>query len=238
MTIEKPILFSGPMVRAILEGRKTVTRRVLKSQPHWENIPESAGWRLCTGCKTTKAATPFMEATVPTSYGATQILALTRVPCRVGDRLWVREAWRTDQCFDEMKPSELDRATPIRMEADGAWINPYDVQQDLEGRYRPPMFMPRWASRITLEVTGVTVERLQDITEEQAVAEGVIPHVRGGWHWHKHNPRDLDDWHQFGFTTLQFAYRDLWRRINAKRPGCTWDDNPWVAAISFRRLGI
>lgn len=99
--------------------------------------------------------------------------------------------------------------------------------------WRPSIFMPRWASRILLEVTEVRVERLQDISEADAKAEGIIPHVRGGWHWREHNPSDLDDWDQFGFKTARDAYGALWESING--PG-SWEANPWVWAVSFRRL--
>ena len=187
----RPILFSGAMIRAILGGSKTQTRRVLKGMAlDWISTPTGfdpqfiadAGNRLCP-------------------YG------------NPGDQLWVREAWRTSKIADELKPSQLvgGSCSPI-------W---YEAQEEVPfhssdfGKLRPSMFMPRWASRITLEITGVRVERLQDITPEDCIAEG----VSGS--------------NSMGRCDLTTSYADLWKSING--PG-SWDLNPWVWVIEFRRL--
>lgn len=221
---ERPILFSAPMVRAILEGRKTVTRRPLKL-PHgfWE----------------TSVTGELVPIPVNCPYG------------KPGDRLYVRETWsdvnlqgapgvayRADDDVRDLMEDEtfLDehgafnysdpRAKPYQF---ACWSE--DLLSGAEGRWRPSIHMPRWASRILLEITVVRVERLQDISEEQALAEGIIPHVRGGWHWHLHDPSNVDDWHQFGFKSPAFAFQDLWIGT-----GGDWDSNPWVWVVEFKRV--
>jgi len=201
MTRERSIIFSGPMVRAILAGRKTQTRRVLKPQP--------AG--LVNGM-------PYYEgrdaAKLPTCpYG------------KAGDKLWVREAcYITKACED---------GAPL---CDPVVIYRADGCEDQPNGYvsRPSIHMPRWASRITLEVVSVRVERLQDISEANAEAEGVSRCCPfgvcngGGFIGGDENCRCAD------ITPTQvFAHR--WDSINGKR-GYSWDSNPWVWAIEFRRV--
>jgi hypothetical protein len=185
---ERPILFSGPMVRAILDGSKTQTRRVVKDAQlegigrcHWSKT----GWahlRLSGGC----SCQP-----VPCPYGYP------------GDRLWVRETWAPERegtgCPDDT--GTLYRAT------DPGWDD-----EDTGLRWRPSIFMPRAASRILLEVTDVCVQRLQDITEDDAREEGYPPkynHCPGEW------------------------FFDTWSSIHGEG---SWDANPWVWALTFRRL--
>lgn len=204
---EMPILFSGPMVRAILDGRKTVTRRVLKPQPRIN----SAGLLLWN--------VPRLSL-----QGDVDMIAMHQKWQR-GDRMWVREAWRCEARWDDVPPRRITHDSPIYYAADP---DPRDSEPGCAGRLRPSMFMPRWASRITLEVTGVKVERLQDISEAEAIAEGVErsapeidpdlfrDYVRGG---------DCD--------TARLSYETLWTSING--PG-SWEANPWVVAISFKRL--
>lgn len=247
---DKPILFSGPMVRAILDGRKTVTRRVLKPQPpEWatfcqelQGLYVSRGW----------APSGLWQWSEPEQNPPRK---LRRWPAHVkgpmagidygmkplhapGDRLWVREAWRTDSGLDHLSGKGIEQAcleagykapwAPIAY-GDGTVVN-WQKEHGL-GRYRHARFMPRWASRITLEVTGVKVERLQDISEEEAAAEGPSCHVCGGGF-----PSE-DDCHCFHRDKpARIDFHALWDSINGKREGASWDDNPWVAAISFRRV--
>lgn len=136
-----------------------------------------------------------------------------------GTKLWVREAWRTESHFNHLPPRDLDptmRATPIQYEA-----GPHaDV---IDGKLRPGMFMPRWASRITLEVTEVRVERLQDISEADAIAEGASRYGPGWRH---------DDGH--GWATGKASFMWLWESINGRG---TFDVYPtWVWAVSFKRV--
>jgi hypothetical protein len=193
---EKPILFSGPMVRAILEGRKTQTRRVLKPQPRSPAL--SDGY--------------WYDADAPGRFddGERAIVAYLS-----GQRLWVREAWRVYCEFDRMPPRDIPTGSHIQYIADNP-ISPW------LSRYRPPMFMPRWASRITLEVSDVKVERLQDISEADAIAEGALLPWTGSPGTACDDTRD---------ARSEFAA--LWNSINGHG---AWDDNPWVAAYSFRRI--
>lgn len=177
---ERPILFSAPMVRALLAGTKTQTRREVKGQvPQWN---ESAEYR------------EFCLRTIRCPYGPP------------GDRLWVRETWGTSAGWDGIKPSELPSIlpnVPIRYAADG-------MKND--GRWRPSIFMLRWMSRITLELTAVRVERLNEISVEDALAEGIE-------HRSMNDPR--------------VEYKHLWESINGAG---SWAKNPWVWALTFKKL--
>jgi hypothetical protein len=187
---DRPILFSAPMVRALLDGRKTQTRRVLKKQ----------------------------------SYAA-------------GDRLWVREAWRPLSGYSNwdirvLYPANdavehfLDGEGP-----DGDWAWPKSADMG----FVPSIHMPRWASRITLIVTNVRVQRLQEISEDDARAEGIAERqIRPGDTRLAgqliFSPNGEDG--PFGYDHVD-GFRQLWNGLNAKR-GFGWDANPWVSAISFR----
>ncbi|MBT9385514.1 hypothetical protein KM176_16690 [Pseudooceanicola sp. CBS1P-1] len=203
---EKPIPFIGPMVRAILEGRKTQTRRVLDA---W--CDEAPAFIFRDGI-----------------YAYDENDAAYHLPKThsVGDLLWVREAWKACSQMDAIPPRDMSPYEPIRYEADG-FIRELSCMMIKPGRFRPPMFMPRWASRLTLRVTDVRVQRLHDISQADAVAEGV-ERVSVGieTHW-----RDYSGDSQFvGGPRSSFC--TLWDSLNAKR-GYGWDANPWVAAYSF-----
>lgn len=203
---ERPILFSAPMVRALIDGRKTVTRRIVKERP---------GHRI----DVTRNSIPVYVTGAPDDGGEP-------IRCPYGvpeDRLWVKETYAFSKAFDRTKPREVpgiqgDRGT-VWWAADGAeeesWIN--------RGRWRPSIHMPRWASRTTLEIVDVRVERLQDITEEDARAEGVTPFRK--------DPEG-DCWTDGTYRT---AFEFLWNEINGWNPN-SWESNPWVWRIEFRRL--
>lgn len=189
---EIPILFSAPMVRALLDGSKTQTRRAVK-------LTDAAHVKEPGGHRRWHPADP--EARLACPYG------------QPGDRLWVREAWSTLGMYDSRKPSDMDPdyVGTIRYMADG----------DKSGKLRPSMFMPRWASRITLEITGVRVERLQACNEFDARQEGSF-----SWAGEQETPvRDLPE--------ARLVYRQLWESING--PG-SWVANPWVWCIEFKRV--
>lgn len=210
------------MVRAVLAGTKTQTRRLVKPQP--TGFVGGPGVTLRDG--TPAPLIPMDETVSPCGQ---EIRSPYGQP---GDRLWVREAWRAPSEFDRVKPSDLPAprngllGTPIIYEA-----SRHESVQF--GKLRPGMFMPRWACRITLEVTGVRVERLQDISEADAVAEGIermpcrVPNTRL---WRNYTPGN-------GWTPSvaipQNSFRSLWESING--PG-SWDLNPWVWAISFQKV--
>lgn len=206
-TKEKPILFTGEMVRAILDGRKTMTRRVMKPQP-----PNNA--QSCLMAADNSGDVKFFKDIIPHHVG----LALTGwVKCpygRPGDILYVREAWRVylrENCpFIQYKSDEYEERIT------------HDIYHDLQFRnrritWRPSIFMPKWASRIRLRVTAVKAERVQDITEEDAIAEGIEPR----------EPNHV--------VSARYRFAQLWNSINAKC-GYSWDSNPYVWVIEFEEL--
>lgn len=193
---ERPILFSAPMVRALLNGTKTQTRRVVADQ--WRYHLDEAGEReqLLQHCR----------------YGQ---------PC---DRLWVRETHAPQaDCWGSWErwlhgaggpPPIIHYAADFEPFQDGQGLM---VRKPFIEKWRPSIHMPRWASRIDLDVTGVRIERLQDISEADAIAEGVEPLTDLG----------------AAFRPAASAYSDLWEQINGVG---SWTANPWVWAISFRRI--
>jgi len=224
---ERPILFSGPMVRALLSGTKTQTRRAMRIQPYDD---ASVTVERFTQTVVDKWGE---DQPGPEVFGAWWADGECGLACpygKPGDRLYVREAWAHVGTMDPgltVYRADYPACVPRRYEN----VPPLSAM-----KWKPGIHMFRKNCRIVLDVTEVRVERLQDISETDAQAEGIIPHVRGGWHWHEHDPSDLDDWHQFGFKTARDAYRDLWDSINGKTPGAAWDANPWVWAVSFRIL--
>lgn len=222
---DRPINMRDWEMRALIEGRKTQTRRVLKPQP--------------IGVESAKWCPPGWIVDHPDD-------AFVFTPPRYapGDRLWVREAWATGMSGNG--PQIAYRATPDFAEID-AWDGPdegagpsfnydrcpgakwHDWLPDVldnDGPWRSPIHMPRWASRITLIVEGVRVQRLQDISEEDAIAEGV--YRVGG---------NMLRWEQYaaveGLTSMSptGAFAALWNSLHGPD---AWDANPWVAAITFR----
>ncbi|MEM9524049.1 MAG: hypothetical protein AAF982_08660, partial [Pseudomonadota bacterium] len=148
------------------------------------------------------------------------------IPYAPGDRLWVREAWQALYEFDHLKPSDISAGSDVLYNADRP-DTPWD------SRKRPSIFMPRWASRLTLTVTNVRVQRVREIGEEDAMAEGMFYERGGGQN------RIVEGWYN-GVKGRSFArshpsqsFRDLWNSLNAKR-GFGWDANPWVVAITFK----
>ena len=204
----RPIIFSGPMVKAILDGKKTQTRRVINPAPY--QVEGSNLWFIKRG----NLAFGLPDGTEL----CTQALALWSV-CpygKCGDRLWVRETWAAFNTgyYDRPEMGVFYRA---------------DGEQDRidRGRWRPSIHMPRKYSRIDLEICSVRVERLQEITLSDVATEGWpdAPIEKSVW------LNELQDLADNGFAW----YRGLWDLLNAKR-GHSWESNPWVWAISFRRL--
>ncbi len=236
MAVIKPILFSKPMVRALREDAKTQTRRLLKPQPD----PRTTD---CTVCRNKWMG----EGSATGGSGTAQWDPWRDLKFMIGDVLWVREEWRTDVSFDHLSPKQIEERciiaghkrgwAPIAYDAGGyspSWGS--NGWHEL-GRRRASMHMPRWASRITLELTGVKVERLQDISEADVKAEGIEYATRpfGDWRlipgiW------DLAGVDQTGLqreppAAIKYAY--LWNTIN-KAEGDRWADNPWVVAPTFK----
>lgn len=202
---ERPILFSGEMVRAVLDGHKSVTRRVVTWKTRFpdfiggrgeEQDPSKWGW--------------FFDG--PSHHGymvlgrglnECQDHGSISIPCpygEPGDRLWVRESFQ----YADSGQQDVFYAA--------------DDERSSVG-WRPSIYMPRWASRLTLEVTKVRVERIQEISEEDAVAEGVFPQ--------ENDPVPPM------VPKAREQFQRLWDSINGDRSGCSWLDNPWVWAVSF-----
>lgn len=204
---ERGILFSAPMVRALLAGTKTQTRRPMSN-------------RLVR----VDGGVPFTNPPA-WAHGAPGSMVL---PCPYGirgDRLWVRETWMPDPprdgtwphvAFDGCKPRDMS-LIPERYRTPAHCLYRADGRDSLTG-WTPAIHMFRWASRITLEVTAVRVERLQDISEDDLAAEGIQELIDAGVD-HDGTPRD--------------TYRALWETLNG--PG-SWAANPWVWAVSFKRV--
>jgi hypothetical protein len=192
---KRPILFSAPMVRALLDGSKTQTRRVVTPTPVID-VRYAGGAYIPTG-KHGDLAIDAPHISLASPYG------------QPGDRLWVRETWCHQ--WDDFTGYQEDKffyraSTPDVQHVDGAEKSPW----------KPSIHMPRAASRITLEITGVRVERLQDISEADAVAEGV-----------------KNSLHLPGGRFARENYEHLWWTINGDG---SWEANPWVWVIEFRKV--
>lgn len=243
---DRPIIFSAPMVRALLEGRKTQTRRVLKPQPPCD---EETG-RAFTG---TFHGPEWYTSTAVDRHGeevpGKEVFGIygddwgRRIPYATGDRLYVREA------------HALVPSSAYRMSAGVPYaVNPDDPDRACIYRdgwersrpgtgWRPSIHMPRWASRLTLTVTDVRVQRLQDISEADAVAEGI--ERLDGSKGPNHFTREITGkWSgSFNAPTAQEVFADLWNSIHPpiirRSAGSTmgnpaaWDANPWVVALTF-----
>ena len=205
---EHPILFSCEMVKAILDGQKTMTRRVVKPQPPTRVTD------IISLCGEWLSAYPNRKAIKPFEYK-------TVCPYGVhGDRLWVRETWNVFTVgWDDYNGGweigyqyeEIPKKLPEHCNI------VYAASHADDGPFRPSIHMPRWASRITLEIASIRVERLQDISEEDAQEEGIIT-----------DPKLWDACYIDGFIRL-------WDSINAAR-GFSWERNPWVWVIEFKKL--
>ena len=204
-TKERPILFSGESVRAILAGRKTQTRRVITPP-----VPTTFRLHCVDDPRDTRGTYQFTELSADAVKANWAGEWAPRI-CpygQPGDRLWVRETFAV---FDDSDEGKIRRGYVYRA----------DEGDDCEPPppWRPSIFMPRSASRLTLEIVAVRVERVQEISEEDARAEGM---------GRVHPTTEILGEYRIGF-------REVWDSINAKRPGCAWKDNPWCWVIEFKR---
>lgn len=218
---DKPIIFSAPMVRALLDGRKTQTRRVIKLAGR---RPEFCGPRGCESdpnCWGWEDSEHGDWVTLEKEPGQRMCWRDWRGAYAPGDRLWVREAfYRCEECA-HLNHAEGANSAGIRDRKCCA-----NCDELLPRAKSSPIHMPRWASRLTLTVTDVRVQRLQEISEADAMAEGIDPNFnRTAWRCYLPEPKAQDYW-----TSPVEGYRTLWNRIHG--PGA-WDANPWVAAITF-----
>jgi hypothetical protein len=227
----RPILFSGPMVRALLDGSKTQTRRVVKPVGA-HHLFQFRGEDEARGAD---------EPTGEWAWCRAEHVVSDHIRCpfgKPGDRLWVRETWAIE-CLGRIGTSEgYDCSYELEYRADGAthefecppgtddsaYLRAYDR---MRGDWWPSIHMPRWASRIALEVTGVRVERLQEISETDAFAEGVDNTMCA-----KAVSRAPSRATLLPMTVHGFAH--LWNSLAA--PGADWQSNPWVWVVEFKRV--
>jgi len=238
----KHIIFNTEMVKATLDGRKTQTRRVVTpttsvvgvGSVDWSNFCWDSSEIYKDTChhghtEELKAPLPWVDNSVSPKYGVDHTWEYLHVPYlwseqsaiyrifpryEVGDRLWVRETLRKSNIGIPTRYAADD--CPVFRDGETPTVWPFNKSSC------PSIFMPRWASRITLEITEVRVERLQEITEEDAVAEGMTGR--------------LYQEATGGLMSCAYAvFHWLWDSINAKR-GYGWDTSPWVWVISFRRV--
>jgi hypothetical protein len=225
---ERPILFGGPMVRAILDGRKSMTRRIVKPQPvsHKAAEPGDAVWygtelnRVRESKGRNKAAMGLLNAVpFPCPYG---------VP---GDRLRVNESYRVGLEWDDCPPRDIDPrgfahlGDDIWYEADGKGTEAMGW-----GRLRPGRFMMRWMSRLTLEVVSVRVERVQDISAKDIITEGAVARAHEDPMFGRCPISAFDG---CAYLDLRSLWAAGWDSINGKD---SWEANPWVWAVEFKRV--
>lgn len=228
---ERPILFNAPMVRSVLSGVKRLTRRVMKPQPPIESCSIFSGRYHPTIIDRHGDEQPGRE-----TYGAYTEDGEWAVRCpygQPGDQLWVRETFGDHhrqmlRVYDTMYRADADQYGLIGLdEIDDCLLYVEDI------RWKPSIHMPRTASRITLEITGVRVERVQEISEADAVAEGVERVVVGdGWRRYDSSSA-IELAGLVPCETARASYRSLWEQING--PG-SWEANPWVWVIKFKRV--
>jgi len=216
---DKPIIFSAPMILALLEGRKMQTRRVMK--PKWRaGANESfSGWRA--------------ERVGPNHWqlvGGMGLGANITTPYAPGDRLWVRETWRPHYLGDGIWDLDISYAADgeLRRILDGEFGDKdWNWPKAADRGNVSPLFMPRWASRITLTVTDVSVQRLRDMSDRDAIAEG-IDHIETmdeiGWKNYAPN------WPNLTFERPLPSFATLWNSIHGPEQ---FAENPWVAAYTF-----
>ena len=205
--MERGILMNAPMVNATLEGRKTMTRRavitanITRKAELWEwnnfkahpNMPNFETWGP-------KQGITLVE------IDSSQIVGLPCLHGKPGDKLWVRETWGVAPCYNSFSPSNIPLSSARHVDYRADEERYWSVHVD---KWRPSIHMPRWASRITLEIVGVRVERLQKITPADCMAEG--------------SQNDLPMWRSFAL---------LWNSINGKK--YPWESNPFVWVIEFK----
>lgn len=230
---ERPILFNADMVRALLDGRKTQTRRILKSQP-----PEGCGLIEVGTFAPIVIDRKGEQQPGPDTFGAFSEDGEWGLKCpygQPGDRLWVREAFQgplVDGEEMEKDPSYFKNMSRYKnpkhcaYRASGDSCEYVDPDGDLIQRWRPSIHMPRWASRITLEIVSVRVERLKSISKTDAEAEGVERHG--------------DSWRDYTHPTechfaldARTSFATLWKSINGVD---SWNGNPWVWVVEFKRM--
>ncbi|HIH9431494.1 TPA: morphogenetic protein [Klebsiella variicola subsp. variicola] len=217
---ERGMIFNGEMVRAILDGRKTQTRRIMKLQPKPSKSRPGDFW---FSSKKLESMVHVSDLAPGNSPIADYHLFIQEHCCpfgAVGDRIWVRETFQGPLFDYDLMDSYCKDPTPFEKpefcvyKADGVPAPEfYDADDELHCCWRPSIHMPRWASRILLEITSVRVERLRSMSQDDARAEGVIA--------------------ASGPMEAGLAFRELWDSIYGEE---SWKANPWVWVIEFKRV--
>jgi len=216
---ERPIIICTELIPKVLDGSKTKTRRVIKPQPIDRPVQDACDWWHWLDIK-------GIGYDKHCPYG------------QVGDRLWCKETWAVHEYYNHRKPIDIPqgvtvecRALPELVRTDGDGHR--KIREGERGKWRPSIHMPRWASRIDLEITDIRVERLQEITEQDAIAEGCRLIAAGIQHF------ELKPTPHFTEPPRPFTRRDhfigLWDALNEKR-GYPWESNPFVWVIEFKRI--
>lgn len=229
---ERPIPCKAHEVRAILDGRKTQTRRIIKPQP--------------SPCGLRKLKSGDIDATgfdPAFWYGVDPFTEARKCPYgQPGDRLWVKESgWERPERTQRMMREGADTWEPFYYDADGLSDGEVEFFKAQGFKRRPSIHMPRWASRITLEVESVRVESLTEIRERDARAEGIerIPRPEfGDYHWRNYGPPALINIGTHAEREVHYSdpigsYKSLWNSINGQG---SWDSNPWVWVIEFKKI--
>ncbi|ELI8104576.1 hypothetical protein ABND02_004116 [Yersinia enterocolitica] len=252
---EKPILFNSEMVQAILSGRKTQTRRIMKAQPSEHFHPQTIHGAMDF---TAHWYTPgvidkdgYLQPARKDVFGVADEDEGYACPLgAVGDQLWVRETfallgnedgvcvdWQDNMVKgDEQAAARIYKASCEQKHGDyglysipdSAYWKPDTTNMKYEGTWRPSIHMPRWASRINLLITGVRVERLNDISEQDAISEGLECYVDDGVPYY--GPFNNGD------CRPDVVFRGLWDSIYGQKEGENWQANPWVWVIEFERM--
>lgn len=232
---ERPILFSGAMVRAILDNRKAQTRREVKPRvpkgfsPAYHGPSDGIGGSGNIIC-------------LFSDWGKDEKSTDRKYPYAVGDVLWVRETCAPRRDVNARKDPEKAKQYCLYRADDESALEIDTHWHDYPACWTPSIHMPRWACRLRLEIAGVKVERLQDISEEDAKAEGVQTHAQ-----HYGIPEEKDamygstPWYRYdgqpcSATSARHSFETLWDSINGSREGCDWKSNPWVWALIFKKV--
>lgn len=244
---ERPILFSGAMVRAILSGQKTQTRRVVKPEivEHFNFMggdpddnpatPDSITLHWGEPIEDDDTKGPAQWLVSSTDYPEEGCIPIGAAYGQPGDRLWVREAWNQ---FDGWQ------GYFYRADDNSAGVGEFDDPDHIPEhalKWRPSIHMPRSACRIVLEIVSVRVERLQEISDDDCEAEGIDCHSlpTGGddyhayWRDYSRTEKEADGWPYFADGQQRESFRTLWESINGPE---SWNANPWVWVVEFKRV--
>lgn len=216
---DRPILYNGQMVRALYDGNKTQTRRALDLSKYGYLSGYSATGRLVNYYGDDRLGLEFIDNRKGRWHPDTNPSGCSGwcvpISFSVGDRLWVRESFFLDAQLDAVPSAEMSHYEPVTFAADGL-TRQTACAMITKGKCRPCIFMPRWASRLTLTVTDVRVQRLHDISENDAWAEGV---------------GSISGMGRLDINGI-VLFQDLWNSTDPKLAH-TWAENPWVAAVTF-----